>query len=161
MSDKTLPKRLEECTVNLLIGVDIPEASQHEEIRKGESGEPFAVKTKFGWTLNGPPRENEVATAQCCMMTKSQTTDLLSKQLQKYFNHESDKRVSDDRRLISANDKRALMIFEEKTKMRDGHYVIAIPWQIPEPCLPNNRWVAESQLQYLRKETAKEQRTSN
>jgi len=37
-----------------LIGVDAPEALQPEEIRKGEKGGPFAVKTKFGWTLIGP-----------------------------------------------------------------------------------------------------------
>ena len=32
----TLPKRLEDCTVNLLIGVDVPEALQPEEIPTGE-----------------------------------------------------------------------------------------------------------------------------
>ena len=155
LSDITLPRRLKDCTVNLLIGVDVPEALQPEEGRKGERGGPFALKTKFGWTLNGPLRENETATTQCCMMATSQTTDLLSKQLQDYFNHEFGDCISDDRRLMSANDKRALKIFEESAKMCDGHYVIAIPWKSSQPCLSNNRCVAERRLEYLRRKLLK------
>ena len=75
LSDITLPRRRKDCTVNLLIGVDVPEALQPKEVRKGDKGGPFALKTKFGWTLNGPLRENETATAQCCMMATSQTTE--------------------------------------------------------------------------------------
>ncbi len=45
---------LPEEEVNLLIGADVPEALQPLEIRKSENGGPFAVKTVFGWTLNGP-----------------------------------------------------------------------------------------------------------
>ena len=119
LNDLTLPMRFEDCTVNLLIGVDVPEALQPEEIRTGEKGEPFAVKTKFGLTLNGPLRETEVAAAKCLMTATSQTTDLLSKQLQEYFNHEFDDCISDDRRLMSANDKRALKIFEASARLRD------------------------------------------
>ena len=64
LNDVVLPTRLEDCTVNLLIGVDIPEALQPKEIRRGEKGGPFAVKTKFGWTLNGPLGQKEEAAAQ-------------------------------------------------------------------------------------------------
>ena len=60
-----LPKEREEQKVNLLIGLDVPETLQPEEIRKGQQGGPFAVRTKFGWTLNGPLQRNETKSKQC------------------------------------------------------------------------------------------------
>eukprot|EP00794_Sanderia_malayensis_P008362 gene8362-biopygen6189 len=65
LSDLVFPTRLEDCTVDLLIGVDVPEALQPEKIRRGEPGGPLAVRTKFGWTLNGPLGQTEVAAAHC------------------------------------------------------------------------------------------------
>ncbi len=34
--------------MNLLIGVDVPEALEPDEVRKGENSGPYAVRTKFG-----------------------------------------------------------------------------------------------------------------
>ena len=56
---------------------------------------------------------------------------------------------------MSANDKKALKIFEESAKLYDGHYVLAILWKNPQPCLPNNRSVAESRLTYLRRKLSR------
>ena len=155
LNDVVLPTRLEDCTVNLLIGVNIPEALQPKEVRRGEKGGPFAARTKFGWTLNGPLGQTEEAAAQCCMASTNQTTDPLSEQLRKYFNHEFDDCISDDKKMMSANDKKALKIFEESAKLCDGHYVLAIPWKKSQPCLPNNRSVAESRLMYLRRKLSR------
>ena len=107
----------------------MPEALQPEEIRNGEKGEPFAVKTRFGWTLNRPLRGTEEVAANCFVTATNQTCDLLSKQLQEYFNHEFDDCISENRRMMSANDKRALKIFEESARLLDGHYTIAVPWK--------------------------------
>ena len=82
LNDLVLPTKLEDCTLNLLIGVNIPEALQPEEIRRGDNGGPFAERTKFGWTLNGPLGQTEPAAAQCYMASTNQTSDLLSEQLQ-------------------------------------------------------------------------------
>eukprot|EP00795_Rhopilema_esculentum_P008763 gene8763-biopygen9751 len=49
-----MPEVIADANVNLLIGVDTPEALEPSAIRNSEGGGPFAVKTKFGWTLNGP-----------------------------------------------------------------------------------------------------------
>ena len=39
--------------VNVLIGQDCAEALIPLEIRRGATGEPFATRTLFGWSLNG------------------------------------------------------------------------------------------------------------
>ncbi len=61
MRDIELPGVLHGEEVNLLIGVDAPEALQPLEIRKSENGGPFAVKSIFGWALNGPLRRVSIA----------------------------------------------------------------------------------------------------
>ena len=40
--------------VDLLIGQDNPELLVPQEIRPGKRGEPYAIKTALGWTMNGP-----------------------------------------------------------------------------------------------------------
>ena len=40
--------------VDILIGQDHAEALMPLEICKGSSGEPFGVRSMFGWSLNGP-----------------------------------------------------------------------------------------------------------
>ena len=54
LQDIKLPKELKDARVSILIGVNISEALEPEEVRRGENGGPYAVKTKFGWTMNGP-----------------------------------------------------------------------------------------------------------
>ena len=48
-----VPERIN-AEVELLIGQDVPEALQPSEVRTRRGSGPYATKTKFGWTLNGP-----------------------------------------------------------------------------------------------------------
>ena len=38
----------------MLIGQDVPEALERSEVRCLPGDGPYAIKTRFGWTLNGP-----------------------------------------------------------------------------------------------------------
>ena len=42
--------------VDILIGQDNAEALVPLEVRQGQKGEPFASKSLFGWSVNGPDR---------------------------------------------------------------------------------------------------------
>jgi len=77
-------------------------------------------------------------------MTTSQNIDVLSKQLQEYSNPEFHSCISDNRKLMSANDKSVLKIFEKPAEMHDGHHVVEIPWKSPQSCHPNNKCGVES-----------------
>ena len=48
-----VPERIN-AELELLIGQDVPEALEPSEIRTRRGNGPYASKTKFGWTLNGP-----------------------------------------------------------------------------------------------------------
>ena len=51
----TLPGINPNGEVNLVIGADVPEAlQQEEEVWKSDGAGPYAIKTVFGLTLNGP-----------------------------------------------------------------------------------------------------------
>lgn len=40
--------------VGLLIGNDVPKALEPREVRMSQDQGPFAIKTVFGWMINGP-----------------------------------------------------------------------------------------------------------
>ena len=146
-----MPEVIADANVNLLIGVDTPEALEPSAIRNSEGGGPFAVKTKFGWTLNGPlGRDN--ATGKRCFFSKSNACDeQLQQQLLQYFNREFDQVTSDNKRGLSVQDKQALKILEDSLQFVNGHYQMAIPWKSSQTCLPNNRVMAEQRLGYLKR----------
>ena len=57
---------------------------------------------------------------------------------------------------MSVEDKSALKIFEESAMLVKGHYQVAIPWRQDQPCMPNNRRIAEQRLKYLKRRLVRE-----
>ena len=53
LKDLRLP-RVDKSGVSILIGQDVPEALWPLELPKGEEGQPYATRTRLGWSLNGP-----------------------------------------------------------------------------------------------------------
>ena len=100
-----------------MIGLDVPEALGPDEIRKSmEKGGPYAVKTKFGWMLNGPLGRYEQSGKQCHYIRTSQSKDLISKQLDQFFNFEFIESLADLKTGMFQEDKKALSVFEESFK---------------------------------------------
>ena len=81
LQDIKLPRQLKDAKVTLLIGINTQEALEPEEIRKGKNGSPYAIKTKFRWTLNGPLVRSGENGKQYFLSTTTSSDDLLSKQL--------------------------------------------------------------------------------
>ena len=133
LNDVRLPKEADEQNVNLLIGLDVPEALQPEEIRKGQQCRPFAVRTKFGWMLNGPLQRNEMKSKQCYLSNFMCSDDSLNEQLHQYFNQEFNECLADDRKMMSLQDRKALSVYEESALVVNHHYQIAIPWRSQKP----------------------------
>ena len=53
LKDLQLPQ-VDKSDVTIMIGQDVPEALSSLELRKGKEGQPYATRTRFGWSLNGP-----------------------------------------------------------------------------------------------------------
>ena len=131
LNDARLPKEVEEQKVNLLICLDVPEPLQPEEIRKGQQGGPFAVRTKFGWTWNEPLQINETKSKQCYLSNVMCSDDSLNEQLHQYFNQEFNECLADDRKMMSLEDRKALSVYEGSALLAKHHYQIAIPRRSP------------------------------
>ena len=151
LSGIMVPETIADGKVSLLIGVDVPEALEPDEMRKSENGGPFAVKTKFGWTLNGPLGRHSFTGNSCFFSECKSGDDLLQEQLLKYFNREFNQLTCDNKRGLSVHDKQAMKILEESLQFINGHYQMAIPWKSSQPYLPNNRVMAEQRLGCLKR----------
>ena len=90
-----LPKK-SDSNICLLIGLDVSEPLEPEEIRKSMEKEgPYVFKIKFGWTLNGSIGRFGQSGKQCHHIRTSQSEDLISKHLDQFFNFEFNESLAD------------------------------------------------------------------
>ncbi|MPC59371.1 hypothetical protein E2C01_053390 [Portunus trituberculatus] len=142
--------------VELLIGLDIPQALVPLEVRSGKDGEPFTTRTLLGWTINGPiGLDGHDATA-----VNSHVTTTTAENQRKYLDHQvnlvwelnATKNCDDP---ISVEDKRVTKLWSENVVQVDGHYQLPIPFRNKNPDLPDNKDLAERRLESLRRRHVK------
>ncbi len=136
--------------VELLIGSNTPEAFWISDERRGQKGEPYALKTLLGWAIIGPLSVGHRSRALVNFTQRRGANEKLYQQVERFWTLEFNERFS-TKEGLSVNDKRALRIMEESTTMKDGHYVVGLPWKHDVNELQNNRLHAETRLNDLRK----------
>lgn len=134
--------------IGILIGNDAPRALEPKEIIECEGRGPYAVRTVFGWTINGPLGRNDRAYHSANYIRTDHT---LSKQFERFCNLEFNDSVFDSKLGMSKEDSRAMSIIEGSVRLHNGHYEISLPWKNPSIRLPNNRPLAEHRLKLLKK----------
>ena len=138
--------------VNLLIGQDNSEALIPLEVSTGAPGEPFACRTLFGWSLNGPDREFRKVNRD---VTSNFITSDVQNDLNGLWNVEVEGLSSGPDELSpSIQDKRVLELWGREKRMVDGHYQLPIPWK-PNIDVPNNFSHALSRLKSLKSNLVK------
>lgn len=147
-----LPK-IDAC-IGLLIGNDVPKALEPKEIRECNGQGPYAVRTVFGWTINGP-LERKGNSARTANFIRADNE--FSQQFAKFCNLEFSDSVYDKDPGMSKEDLHAMNIMEQSVKLKEGHYEIALPWRNVPPNLPDNRPLAEHRLKLLRRRLLKNQ----
>ena len=139
--------------VGLLIGSNVPQALQPQEVRMGEKGSPYGTKTIFGWTVNGPlGRLGEQKASTNYIKADVQ----LSQQFRQFCDLEFNDHEKDSDIAMSRNDSKALNIMEESIELNNHHYQLAMPWKQFPPNLENDKPLAEHRLNLLKKRLAKE-----
>ncbi|XP_045161949.2 uncharacterized protein LOC123526762 [Mercenaria mercenaria] len=141
------------CDVELLIGVDVPRALEPWDVIPSVDNSPFAVKTLFGWAVNGPIDYSDVDAE--CLNAFSVTCNFiqtsLDQQVRNNFNLDFSERVIDDVPEHSCEDKRFLEIVAGSARFENGHYVMNLPFKSKDIQMPNNRQVAIHRLSLLGK----------
>ncbi|XP_038066468.1 uncharacterized protein LOC119736528 [Patiria miniata] len=135
--------------VAILIGQDAPQALVPLEVRRGAEGEPYAVRTCLGWTVNGPLASGSPAAAVSNFVQGG-----LEAQVERFWKLDTAD-LSDDR-TMSLDDKKAVKTWNDSVNLVDGHYQLDIPFKSDTPDLPENRIVAERRLQSLAKRFTKD-----
>ena len=138
--------------IGLLIGVQVTEAMIQHEHRRGPKGQPYAVRTDFGWAIAGlaggvpSPRTSVRVVGHC---VTADTT--LNEEVENWWKTESFGIKFNRDVPRSTEDERALKHLEETTNFRAhlGHYETGLLWKDEEVMLPNNRPMAEKRLTYL------------
>ena len=152
---KTSSKQIQRAP-GLLIGNDNIKALEPEEIRRAEKGGPYAVRTQFGWALNGPLGRHHSSDARRSS-NFIKTNVGLTEQFERFCNREFNDSIDEGKLQLSQDDHKAYSIMKETSRLNDGHYDIALPWRKEEPCLPDNKLLARHRLNVLKKKLTKTQ----
>ena len=128
--------------VDLIIGQDHCELLVPLETKVGKSMEPFACRTKLGWTANGPsfpisPASKSVVSHFIC---KSSLED----KVEQLWSVENEGLVRDCPSW-SVDDQKVIDFWKNEMQLVDGRWEIPIPWK-DDAKLRNNIVVAKSRL---------------
>ena len=140
--------------VMLLIGQDYPDALVPLAAVPGGKGEPYAIRTRLGWTVNGPMSVSETRGEQQAFFTQGERYERLDRQLERFWKLESSGLYDDDR-AMSIQDRLVTERWEKAATYEDGHYTLPIPFRHEEPQLPDNKRMAELRLGSLRRKLEK------
>ena len=141
--------------VMLLIGQDYPDALIPLATVPRRKGEPYAVKTRLGWTVNGPVASRKTPMEQQTFFTQGERFEQLNQKLERFWKLESSGLYEDDR-AMSVQDKLVTARWEDAAVYDDGHYTLPIPFWHEEPRLSDNKKMAQTRLNSLRKELEKD-----
>ena len=132
--------------VMLLIGQDVPEVLVPKDVKYGEPGQPYAVRTALGWTVNGPVgnrhRDHDISSS---FISSDANLEL---QVERFWSLESES-LAEQSKCMSVNDKRALRVWEDSIQKKGDHYQLSIPFKERPQELADNIYVAEKRLQSL------------
>ena len=155
MSEETLRKfdhlhdlsfpELKDKTVGLLIGIDTPAALRPLDCRFGEDGGPEAVRTPLGWVLYGPAESSSLKgnDVSCFNIALCDVNDNFPSPHEFVLKGE----LTNDN---SREDRVAHEILKNAEIVK-GHFQVPLLWRNSNAKLPNNRMMAQTRLQSLKR----------
>jgi hypothetical protein len=141
--------------VSILVGSNVPKAHVQKEVRFPEDDENglFGYRYALGWSLCGP---TGVETEQQTFLNNVSLDKNLDSELEKFWKLEDTGTSTRwEKESFSEEDRRAVKIIQETTKLVDGHYEVGLLWRDEQPHLPDNRRLAEKRLDLLKRRLLK------
>ena len=133
--------------VTLLIGQDCPEALIPLTMVPGARGEPYAIRTHLGWTINGPVSRRRKS-PPTCHFVRSESLGQLNEKVDRFWCLESGG-IFEQEKGASLSDRKVLAKWKEEAVYEDGHYTLPIPFRREQPYLLDNQKMAERRLTSL------------
>ena len=144
-----------DCNVGLLIGYDCSQALTPREVRAGKNNEPYGIKTDLGWSIVGGSDVRSERTLCHRVAVKElpavSMRDILRVLESDFKDHKEDKQVSQED-----------LLFLEKMesgirKTENLHYEMPLLFK-NRPLLPNNRLMALTRLEHLKRKFIKDRK---
>ena len=133
--------------VTLLIGQDCPEALMPLTVVPGSKGEPYAIRSRLGWTVSGPVSSNAGRDSYASHYISS--GKLLEDKVDRFWKIESSG-IYEHEKGTSIEDRQVMALWDEKIEFTDGHYVLPIPFKSQDRKLYDNLHMAEKRLMSLK-----------
>ena len=141
--------------VELLIGQDHGQALMPLEVRSSsDSTQPYATRTMFGWSLNGPMDSSISQPVSVSFVD----LDRLDRQVQNLW--ELEVHDIDDQEYLSVQDRQVLDLWNCEIRHVEGHYELPIPWRDGCPAFPDNKFASSQRLNSLLKKLNRNGMTS-
>ncbi|XP_072021165.1 uncharacterized protein [Amphiura filiformis] len=142
--------------VGILIGNNIPKATEPLKVINSQQEGPYACYTPIGWIVYGIHKSiNSTAGISVNRITVQESID---SQLVKLYNHDFQESLADDMPEKSMKDKQFLANVEKTIKFTDhGQYEIGLPLDDKEVTFPNNKVQAEVRAAHLKRKLSKNQ----
>ena len=134
-----------------------PSALVPLEVRQAKEGEPYAVRTMLGWTLNGPLTDGYPEARAACHFIQADTgpDKGLEAQVERFWKLDIGQTLAGSVPQMSQDDKRVMEVWNQSIELKDQHYEMDIPFKSTPLDLPDNKVVAERRLQCLGRRLSK------
>lgn len=156
---KEIPIRYVDAEVGILLGVNTPDAVKPLEIVDGNPDEPYAIRTKLGWAVNGPSHPSAFGNSKknYCIKTNAEIQEMITMMYNENFMDKEDI----EEKGMSIEDRKWLTIVQDNTKKIGGHYEIPLPFKKPDLELPNNYPMALYRANSLKRKLCKDNKLFN
>ena len=104
----------------------------------------------MGWIVGGPVCFSSLANTVNNIITETSLDTMMTQLYNKEFDD-----VNDDKTL-SQDDVTAIKLVTNSKRFESGHYVIQLPWKYDSKQLPNNKVLAWTRLQHLKRKLLKD-----
>jgi hypothetical protein len=137
--------------VGLLIGRNVPKASEPCQVINSRGEGPYACKTRFGWAVYGLMKKGEASHKATVHRIIAAEHDIEQK-IKRLFNHDFEERIGQERADEgSVEDYKFMKIMNETCRLVDGKFEVGLPLRDPSLEMPNNKSQAEQRLMQLKK----------
>ena len=134
--------------IGILIASDVPRALEPLEIKNSENGGPYATRTLLGWAINGPLLR--VSKVRCTSNFYVNAEVKLNQVVMDAINRDFSESISDVKTEMSREETQFMTSVEKTVTLKNGHYVIALPFKNQDHRMPNNKEQVEQRARWLK-----------
>jgi hypothetical protein len=137
--------------IGIVIASDIPKALDPLEVRN--SGGPYAIRTLLGWAINGPLFRQNKAQVIGSFFVNSDVK--LNQMVMDAINRDFNESNSDVKNEMYQEEAQFMASVRNTATLRNGHYVIALPFKNNDHQISNNKEQVEQRAHWLKQKLLK------